>query len=234
MGLLQTGIFYLLVGLVVGAAGYLREEEGRALSRALRVLLTACFWPLYLPLLLSGSRGATPNVAAAGTTGARAVDRLDPRVQRAEETLLSGLASLGGFAAGVMQPEVVRIRTLSASLHGLSARLREMDRLLASPEFDAGAARTLLVELSTRRPEARDSDARVGSVQTRLRNIERLQSLRDHTAELLERALLKLEELGSAVLLLRFAENPEREVAGLVRDLAASVDGLSEGLAATA
>ena len=36
--------------------------------------------------------------------------------------------------------------------------------------------------------------------------------------------------MNSQVLLLRFAENPEREVAALMRDIAAGVDGLAEGL----
>jgi hypothetical protein len=235
MGLLQTGIFYLLVGVAVGAAAYLREGEGSALSRGLRALLVTCFWPLYLPLLLGGPRAATPATSDRAA-GPRESERTDPRVQRAAEGLLRGLEQLGDVSAGVLHPEAARIRALSASLHGMSGRLREMDRLLASPEFDAGAARALLAELSTRTQSRSpaDGDPRVGSLHTRLRNIERLQTLRDRTAELLERTLLKLEELSSAILLLRFAENPEREVAALVRDLAASVDGLSEGLAATA
>ena len=107
-----------------------------------------------------------------------------------------------------------------------------MDRLLTSPEFDATKARARLAEL--RGQGLGDDDPRVGSLRMRVRNIDRLTALRDRTAELLERTLLKMEELNSHVLLLRFAENPEREVAGLMRDLAASVDGLTEGLAATA
>lgn len=109
---------------------------------------------------------------------------------------------------------------------------RDRHLLLATPEFDASRAAVLLAELSGRVTDRHD--LRESSLRTRLRNIEKLQALRAHTAEILERSLLKLEELSSQVLLLRFAVDPEREVAELMRDIAASVEGLSAGLSAVA
>ena len=140
MGLWQTGTLYLLIGLVVGAASCLREGAGRDAVSFLRAALSAIFWPIFLPLLLGGPPTTGQKTAQAPDADAG----LDPRVQRAEDSLLLGLSQLDGMAEGLAHPEVARIRELGASLHCMSGRLREMDRLLGSPEFDAGRAKGLL------------------------------------------------------------------------------------------
>ena len=46
----------------------------------------------------------------------------------------------------------------------------------------------------------------------------------------LQRALLKMEEMNSQILLLQFAEHPEDEIAENIQEIASTIDGLSEGL----
>src|SRR5207237_259959 len=82
-----------------------------------------------------------------------------------------------------------------------------IDTLLGTEEFDLSAAREALQRLSARGiPE---SDPRHQSVGVRVRNIERLQGIRDRTLEDLERIALKLEEMSSRLKLLRFAGRPD-------------------------
>jgi hypothetical protein len=223
MGIVETTVFYLLLGFVTGTAMFLREREALSLWRCALAVLA---WPVFAPLLLGGA-ARPPTPPAAPNKG-----DADARLQRAEQGLLAVLAELDGAAAGALKQEVPRIQKLAASLQKLSGRVQDMDRILATPEFDADRASALLSELHARGAEL--SDPRALSLRTRLRNIERLKSLREGTAELLERSLLKIEEMSSQVLLLRFAVDPEREVAELMRDIAASVEGLSEGLSALA
>jgi hypothetical protein len=114
----------------------------------------------------------------------------------------------------------------------MEGRLREMDTLLGSPEFDADRAETVLRGLEGR--GYAEDDPRVQSVRARRRNIEQLRQMRDRAGQDLERALLKMEEMRSQVLLLRFANRPETELVDLIRDIAATVEGLTEGMMASA
>src|ERR1700678_2995253 len=110
----------------------------------------------------------------------------------------------------------------------MQQRLTEMDSLLATSEVDptpAWAPRAQPVPRGL--PE---SDPRRQSVQARLRNIERLRSMRAHTRDDLERVFLKLEEMGSQIQLLRFAGGSEAEAVQLLKDVASSVTEISEGL----
>jgi hypothetical protein len=142
------------------------------------------------------------------------------------------LTSLDGVAREVLEKEVARVQKLTGSLTGMEQRLREMDALLAAPEFDAARAEAALRELEAR--GSGEEDPRLQSLRARRRNIEQLRRMRDRTGQDLERALLKMEEMHSQVLLLRFANRPETELVELVKDISATVEGLSEGLMAAA
>ena len=144
----------------------------------------------------------------------------------------SAFSKLGDVSGGILSSEGERVRGVTSSLVTMSRRCREMDTFLNSPEFDASSVQATLAELTARGYP--DDDPRINSVRTRLRNIERLRSLRDQTQENLERAILKMEEMSSHVLLLRFAENSEAEVVELIREITANVEGISEGLLALA
>ncbi|HEX2570478.1 MAG TPA: hypothetical protein VH877_13050 [Polyangia bacterium] len=238
MGIIETALIYGLLGAVVAAALALRSERVHPLHRAGQALVWLLLWPLFAPLLLGGGRevGGRPAPASATGVGARPGLRsgaaLDPRLNAAEERLLGALGRLGGVTHTLLAPEIERLRALTGALGGLAKRLVEMDALLGSPEFDARQAAATLEDL-LRRGHG-DDDARVESVKNRLRNIARLQEMHRRTGEQLERALLKMEEMSSQLLLLQFAEGPEVDVVERVREIAASVDGLSEGWLAAA
>jgi hypothetical protein len=217
MGVIETCILYVLLGGVVGVALVLRAE-GRSLGgRAVTFVSGVFFWPVFAPFLLASGR---PGGTAAVTPPARA----------ARERLVGALSQVEGLAADVLRPEVARLRGLVDAVGKMEARVAEMDTLLATPEFDRAAASGQLEALARRGlpPE----DARVQSVQARLRNMERLVAMRERTAADLERVVLQLEEMGSRLQLLKFAGRPDAELVELLQSVASSVEEVTEGLLA--
>lgn len=226
MGVLETTVLYLLIGLVVAAALLLREEPGQGLAGRLALVGGAlCFWPILAPGLLASRapRREQPPVVASTA--------LATRIAAAQEQLLSALGRMDGLAEEILAPEVARIRGLSGALHTMERRCSEMGALLATPEFDEARALALLAELGGR--GRGDEDPRLQSVRARLKNIERLRAMERGTADELERVLLKLEELSSQLALLKFAGRPEAEVVRLIKELAESVSGITDGLLAS-
>jgi hypothetical protein len=112
----------------------------------------------------------------------------------------------------------------------MARRAGEMERLLAGPELSRARAERTLEELLAQSP--RDDDPRTRSVRARLANIDRLESMKTKTLFALERALLEVEEIGSRMVLLEFADRPEEELLQMIREIADSVD-VSEGALAT-
>jgi hypothetical protein len=174
------------------------------------------FWPLFAPVLLAG--GARPPAPRAG---------FHARVQGAEALLLAALER-AREASELAAPEVARVRGLTGAVASMEKRVEEMDALLQGPEFDEAHARASLAELSRR--GVPEDDPRTRSVQARLRNVERLRAMRQRTLEDLERIVLKVEEMSSRLQLLRFAGKPDAEVVQLFKEIADSVEDLTEGL----
>ncbi len=216
MGFVETCVIYLLLGGVIAVALVLRAEGKGPGARCLTFVAGLFFWPVFAPFLLSSGRAP---VSSPGTVlPARAV----------QARLLSALGRVEGLAADVLRPEVARLRGLVDAVGRMEARVTEMDTLLGTPEFDRGAAEAQLEMLSRRGllPE----DARVQSVQARLRNVERLVAMRERTAADLERVVLQLEEMGSRLQLLKFAGRPDAELVALLQSVASSVEEVTEGL----
>jgi hypothetical protein len=211
MGVVETGVVYLAIGLAVALATVLRSAAG---SR--RVLVGAAallFWPFYAVLLFD------PPPPKRG--------ELETRIGEADRLLAAAVARLDGFASDILEPEVERIRRLAEPLRAMVRRLEEMDELLASPEFDRGRAEAKLAELDGL---AAPDDPRTQSLRARLRNIERLSEMRAHTRIELERALLRIEEMSAEIALLKFAGRPDAELLRELKEIADGVEGLAEGL----
>jgi hypothetical protein len=225
MGFLGTVIIYALIGAVVGAAILLGDPRTGSMSSLSLFLLACVFWPVYLPLMLKGAEGArqeeSPGPHACTTD-------LDLRIDQSEARLVCALTKLDGVAVEVLEPEVARIRGLAIALRGMAKRLSEMDELLKTPELSLERASELLAELSAGGKAA--DDARVESVRARIKNIERLGAMKRRSADELERALFKMEEMSSQIVLLKFAGRPEAEVLQMIKEIAASVEGVAEGV----
>lgn len=225
MGIVETSIVYGILGLVMAVAMVLRQEGLGGAKLFGLFVLGALFWPLLAPTVLARSGKPPPG----GGPGSGAGFDSSSRIRAAEERLLSALARVkGGVAEDVLAPEVARVRALGGSLGAMAKRLCEIDELLGSPEFDEAGVRAALADLEARGHG--DDDPRVISVRARLRNIDRLRTMRARTSDDLERALLKIEEMASQMLLLKFAGKPDAEVVGLIKDIADSVGSITDAL----
>jgi len=238
MGVVETGIIYGLIGLVVATALLLRDRGPGAVGRVGRVgrvalfLQGLCFWPVHAPALLARERRPEPEMQVGG--GGRAAEdaaALGRRMREAQARLLEALANVEG-AAQAVAPEVARVRLHTGQVEAMERRVLEIDELLATDELDLEAAREALRRMAARGIPA--SDSRHQSLEVRVRNIERLRAIRDRTLEDLERIALKLEEMSSRLKLLRFAGRPDAEVVQLFKEVADSVEGVTEGLLAAA
>jgi hypothetical protein len=236
MGFLGTAVVYLILGGVVAVAVLLRDEQPGLIRRSGTFVMALLFWPFFAPLLLGGTHRhremSTPNGASnSSSAGSMASSgALGQRVQALQAQLLSGLEGLSDVAESVLAPEVARVRGLTGAVTQMERRLVEMDALLRTAEFDREAALAAVAALTTR--NVAESDSRLQSVRARLRNIDRLMAMRTQTAESLERVMLKLEEMSSQLKLLRFANHADGDVVRLLKDLAESVEEVTEGLLA--
>ena len=216
MGFAGTGLLYALIGIAAGLALALRARR----RRALLFFAGLFFWPIFAPFLLSPAKDPERRPAPPQ----------DARVQAAQDRILRALARLDGLAEEVLAPEVARVRGLAGAMGSMSRRIAEMDELLSGPELNEPATRALLQDLSER--GVPEKDPRQQSVRARLRNIERLRAMRDRTREDLERVLFKLEEMSTQLHLLKFAGRPEDEVVRVIKDIAESIEGITEGMLA--
>lgn len=217
---LETAVIYGLVGLAVAVALVARERRAPAGRRVALFLLALAFWPLVGPLLLGEER---PRARAPARPAG-------PRVAALEARLTASLSGLEGTAGGLVAEEVARVRALFGTLAGLEARVAEMDRLLASPAFDAVAADGAIGGLVAR--GVAQSDPRLESARARRRHVARLGAMRGKAADDLERAVLRLDELGTQLQLVRFAGGAEAEALAMLREVADAVGGLADDLLA--
>src|SRR5262249_44303123 len=126
----QTLILYLVVGAGVAGAVYLTQRAGRLPARWVLIAPAVLFWPLDLPGLLSSSRPG-----AGGSADGPPRDELTAAISQVDAELGAALGSLDGWAEEVLIREKVRLRDLSAAWLAQARRIREMDRVLAQPEY---------------------------------------------------------------------------------------------------
>lgn len=231
MGATGTIIVYSLVGLTTAVAHAIARPADSTLVSAARFPMQLALWPFFAPLLLGRAIDGHETPPETSTDHAPR-NSANPRIQRLEHQLSEALDTVGGVASELLGEELENIRQLSKSLRKMNGRLEEMETLLASDEFDAQQAEQTLRELLDD-PDIGDSDERIESVRARLRNIERLETMRDNTRHNLDRALLKMEEMISQILLLQFADQPEDQIAENIQQIASTIDGLSEVLPET-
>ena len=120
-----TGILYLLIG--VGVAVAVAARGGSRWELAFRVLAAVPFWPLFVPILLSG----TETASTGETAGNSSRDELSAAIAQADAELEGALGSLDGWAEHVLSRERGRITELRTARKAQAERVREMDRLLS-------------------------------------------------------------------------------------------------------
>jgi hypothetical protein len=217
MGFAETMIFYHLIGAGVAIAVFLSDQDRRGWSGRFRVATALVFWPLYLPILLSRTRvGPMSTLTPANVGGDAMVDA----IAQVEAELDTALASLDGWAEGVLTRETGRFRELGSAWRAQAGRIREIDGLLARAEPVDHEARP-----PASGPEAGERCRQ--SEQARQANLARLRQVRGQAYEDLMGTLAWVRELVSMIHLARFTGAPASRAEELVAQIAAAVEGIS-------
>jgi hypothetical protein len=219
-------VLYALVGVACAAVARgrgARDAQAFARTSAGEVAFALVLWPLWLPLSLGARVPAAASTAAATALGAS---------HPATASLVAALARVEGSPLAPLLPDQATVRRLAAKLAEVSARIEELDDVLARPAFDLPAARARHAELASE-PASASAEA-LASASLRVQNIERLRDLRtrfvaevDDINELLSQLVIQVE-------VVRFVgatqDGTEDGTRDLLRELLARVEGLGQML----
>jgi hypothetical protein len=212
-----TMIFYHLIGFGVATAVYLSDSRQGRLLRVFRLATAVVFWPLYVPILLSGSG---PRVPPEGAPSQSDHDAMSRAISQVEAELETALLSLDGWVEDVLAHEAGRFDELSTAWRAQAERIREIDRLLAKTEPAE------FQEAADARSEGA-SERYQHSEQSRRANFARLREVRSQAFENLMGTLAWVRELVSMIHLAKFTGAPASRAEELVAQIAAAIEGIS-------
>jgi hypothetical protein len=218
MLLLETSIFYLLFGLTVAIAVYLRGGGETRVGKALQLMAVCAFWPLFLPTFLATGDSHNTATRQAVPKGIEDEDALSAAIGQVEKELDAALNGLDGWAEDVLNSEQHRLAELRTAWKAQADRIRELDRLLATPEARIDS----LAEMGAEVERARESE------NLRQGNIRQLVALRNQMHADLVGTLAWVRELVTMIHLAKFSGAPAARAEELVAQIAAAVQGLSE------
>jgi hypothetical protein len=218
MLLVETAIFYLLIGLSVAVAVYIRGHSDPGIVIGLQMIAACLFWPLFVPMLLSppADDSATGRKSADSNPGRE--DALAAAISQVETELDAALEGLDGWAEDVLNSEQHRLEELRAAWKAQADRIRQIDALLDEPSAHADS----LAEVAADVVSARQSE------KTRQDNIRQLYTLRNRMHADLIGTLAWVRELVTMIHLAKFSGAPAARAEELVAQIAAAVQGLSE------
>ena len=218
MLLVETAIFYLLLGLTVAVAVYIRGRHDGRLVIGLQMLAACLFWPLFVPVLLSESADNSPARTHQHVAAPTNQDSLAAAISQVETELDTALDGLDGWAEDVLNSEQHRLEELRIAWKAQADRIRQIDQLLAEPTARADS----LAEVAADVESARQSE------KTRRDNIRQLSALRNRMHADLVGTLAWVRELVTMIHLAKFSGAPAARAEELVAQIAAAVQGLSE------
>jgi hypothetical protein len=224
----QSLLLYVLAGVGVAVAVYLRADAAGRLQRAFRVATAVVFWPLYVPLLLARAGEDRPAATADPAEAPR--DELAAAIAQVEAELAAALAGLQGWADEVLARERKRLQHLPAVWVLQAERIRAVDRCLAVPDGAPSGDNSSII------PPGLVGEVRSPGVSERLRhsqearrqNREHLRRLRRCAHDDLLGTLAWVRELLSMLHLARFTGAPPARAEELLGQIVAASEGLAE------
>lgn len=218
MLLLETAIFYLLLGVTVAVAVYIRGGADAGVGAIFQLAAACLFWPLFVPMLLATDEVSTASRSPAHPAKTEQQDALSAAIDQVEAELDAALVGLDGWAEDVLNSEQHRLEELRTAWKLQADRIRQLDQLLATP-----AARVdSLAEVGADVERARQSES------LRQGNIRQLAALRNQMHADLVGTLAWVRELVTMIHLAKFSGAPAARAEELVVQIAAAVQGLSE------
>src|SRR6185312_12372407 len=133
MLLVETTIFYLLLGGAVAAAVYIRGRSGNAVATGLQMAAAGLFWPLFVPMLLAEKPADSAERTEAAESDRTQQDALAAAIFQVETELDAALDGLDGWAEDVLNSEQHRLEELRIAWKAQADRIRQIDQLLAEP-----------------------------------------------------------------------------------------------------
>jgi len=218
MLLVETAIFYLLLGGAVAVAVYIRSQTGNSVAAGLQMAAACLFWPLFVPVLLSPPVDEAAAIGKPAESVGTHNDGLAAAISQVETELDAALEGLDGWAEDVLNSEHHRLEELRAAWKAQADRIRSIDQLLAEPSARADS----LAEVAADVASARQSE------KTRQDNIRQLSNLRKRMHADLVGTLAWVRELVTMIHLAKFSGAPAARAEELVAQIAAAVQGLSE------
>ncbi|MBA3452519.1 MAG: hypothetical protein H0T42_05410 [Deltaproteobacteria bacterium] len=164
------------------------------------VLLLTAVWPLAGPMILFGDR-----------------ERCD------DHELVSALARASASPLASILPDAETARVLQARLREASARLADLEDVLARPDFDPAAAQRRASELT-----ARGATAAAATAGLRVRTLGQLRELRERYRRELDEVRELMAQLVTQAELVRLQPSIAQASSELVRELVDRVEGLGD------
>jgi len=227
MGMGETILFYVVMGIAVAVAVFVADDRLRRAERYFRTATAVLFWPLFVPILLAG-RPTPARLETQKPNAAEPTDEIAAAVKQVQTELDAALASLDGWAEDALSRERGRLAELQSAWTAQAARIRDLDRLLAQEEF-AASMPFVASNVGEETTDARGVSNRLRhSEQTRRQNIERLHQVRRDAYRDLMGTLAWVRELVTMIHLAKYTGAPASRAEELVAQIAAAIEGLSE------
>ncbi|MBN8613687.1 MAG: hypothetical protein J0L92_24035 [Deltaproteobacteria bacterium] len=210
---LVAGIaLYVLVGIAFGWRAWTRAAHQRGAAsvgeRFVSTLLATTLWPLWAPFVVERQR-TLPVERGASAIGLEVRREIDAARMTCVQ---SGLDPV--FSAEMAE----HLRT---EVERSVARVADLERTLATPHFDPGAAEAHVKALGG------DTDrGRLASASLHARNVVRMRALLEADQQALRDLVELLRALRSQLALARFVGSSEADASGIVRDVWTRVEGL--------
>jgi hypothetical protein len=205
----STFLIYFVIGAGVAVAVYVSDMARTPAERGFQTAVCVVFWPLFLPLLLQQRQAqhfAPSEILAAA-------DELACAIHQVETELHSALRT-----TKPMPGDEARLARLRSRWMAQAARIREMDRLLASPQYAAP-----IDAIQAGKPSLRDgsqqADRLSGGSDAMCALVERLRQVRQQAHDELMAALSKAREAAAMLHLAHFSGAPCAHRADLIAEI---------------
>jgi hypothetical protein len=230
MLLLETAIFYLLIGAAVAMAVYLRCDARGGAGVTFAVPAAVFFWPLFVPGLLAAGAGTDAGASPTHVPSPQAPtnDAMTAAINQVEAELDAALDGLDGWAENVLASEEHRLLELRAAWKVQADRIRDLDRLLARPEAAGADTFAAVGDADSFAAAAGGNERARQSEEARRQNIRQLQALRAQMHADLVGTLAWVRELVTMIHLAKYSGAPAARAEELVAQIAAAVEGLRE------
>ena len=212
MGIGETIIIYLVIGVGVSIAVVLRADNQSFTRRAYLASVGLIFWPVFVPTLIARRESSIESSREIEPEPSGALIR----ISKIEDELNALLVNKDGWAERVLAGEADRICSLIVAMRSQAQRVSEMALLLSGLN-----ARSQPLPIAGEENADRENDA------AHKHTSGFLHQLHDNAERELWRAIAKTEELINMIYVARFAGGSRSEMDNLLIAISSTVESIS-------